>query len=126
MTGEEKLEGAISIIEGSIRIRFQDGTLQTLHSNNISLDEPETPLYSMVNKHIDRIYRPREEKEENLKYKEERKRAEKEAEKIEKGITKKEESKEEAKEGKTEEVVEEKKEGAPAKEKPEAKEKKKK
>lgn len=82
MTGKENLEWAISIIEWAIRIRFKDGTLQTLHSNNISLDEPETPLYSMVNKHIDVIYRPWEEKEENLRYKEERKKAEKAAEKL--------------------------------------------
>lgn len=86
MTGKEQLEWAISIIEWAIRIRFKDGTLQTLHSNNISLDEPETPLYSMVNKHIDVIYRPREEKEENLRYKEERKKAEKAAEQLEKWI----------------------------------------
>jgi len=88
MTGKENLEGAISIIEWAIRIRFKDGTLQTLHSNNISLDEPETPLYSMVNKHIDVIYRPWEEKEENLRYKEERKKAEKAAEQLEKWIAK--------------------------------------
>jgi len=50
----------------------------------VSLDEPETPLYSMVNKHIDVIYRPWEEKEENLRYKEERKKAEREAAKLEK------------------------------------------
>jgi hypothetical protein len=37
----------------------------------------------MVDKDIDVIYRPREEKEENLRYKEERKKAEKEAEKME-------------------------------------------
>lgn len=41
----------------------------------------------MVDKDIDVIYRPREEKEENLRYKEERKKAEKEAEKMEKGIS---------------------------------------
>ena len=49
----------------------------TLHSNDVRLDEPETPLHKMVNQHIDVIYRPREEKEENVKYKEERKKAEK-------------------------------------------------
>jgi hypothetical protein len=49
-----------------------------LHSNDIRLDEPETPLQKMVEKHIDVIYRPREEKDENLRYKEERKKAEKE------------------------------------------------
>lgn len=88
MTWKEQLEWAISIIEWAIRIRFKDGTIQTLHSNNISLDEPETPLYSMVNKHIDVIYRPWEEKEENLRYKEERKKAEKAAEQLEKGLAK--------------------------------------
>lgn len=41
----------------------------------------------MVDKDIDVIYRPREEKEENLRYKEERKKAEKAAENMEKGIT---------------------------------------
>jgi hypothetical protein len=38
----------------------------------------------MVDKDIDVIYRPWEEKDENLRYKEERKKAEKEAEKLEK------------------------------------------
>jgi DNA gyrase/topoisomerase IV subunit A len=83
MTGSETLEGWISIVEWAIRIRFQDGSLQTLHSNNIRLDEPETPLHKMVDKHIDIIYRPWEEKEENLRYKEDRKKAAKEADKFE-------------------------------------------
>ncbi len=82
MTGNEKLEGGISIVEWAIRIRFEDWSLITLHSNNIRLDEPETPLHKMVEKHIDIIYRPWEEKEENLRYKEERKKAEKESEKM--------------------------------------------
>jgi DNA gyrase subunit A len=77
MTGKETLEGGISIIEGAIRIRFDDGSMQTLHSNNIRLDEPETPLHKMVDQHIDVIYRPWEEKEENVKYKDEKKKAEK-------------------------------------------------
>jgi len=88
MTGKEILEWGISIIEWAIRIRFQDGTIQTIHSNSIHLDETETPLEKMVDKHIDVIYRPREEKEENMKYKEERKRAEKEAEMMEKWLYK--------------------------------------
>ena len=40
----------------------------------------------MVDKEIDVIYRPWEEKDENLRYKEERKKAEKEAEKLEKWL----------------------------------------
>ena len=77
MTGNEKLEWGISIIEGAVRIRFSDGSLKTLHSNDISLDEPETPLYKMVDQKIDVVYRPWEEKSENLKYKEEKKKSEK-------------------------------------------------
>lgn len=86
MTGTETLEWWISIIEWAIRIRFNDWSIKTLHSNDIHLDETETPLAKMVDKDIDVIYRPREEKEENLRYKEERKKAEKEAEKMEKWI----------------------------------------
>lgn len=48
-----------------------------MHSNDISLDEPETPLYKMVDQKIDVVYRPWEEKSENMKYKEEKKKAEK-------------------------------------------------
>lgn len=81
MTGNETIEGGISIIEGAVRIRFDDGSMITLHSNDIRLDEPETPLHKMVNQHIDVIYRPREEKEENIKYKEEKKNSEKSEEK---------------------------------------------
>lgn len=84
MTGEELLEWGISIIEWAIRLRFKDGSIRTIHSNDIHLDEPETPLAKMVNKSIDVIYRPWEEKEENLRYKEERKKAEKQAEILEK------------------------------------------
>ena len=79
MTGNEKIEGGISIIEGAVRIRFDDGKMITLHSNDIRLDEPETPLHKMVDQHIDLIYRPREEKEENTKYKDEKKKSEKES-----------------------------------------------
>jgi len=86
MTGKEILEWGISIIEWAIRLRFKDTTIKTLHSNDIHLDETETPLSKMVDKDIDVIYRPREEKEENLRYKEERKKAEKEAEKMENWI----------------------------------------
>ena len=86
MTGKEILEGGISIIEWAIRIRFKDTTIKTLHSNDIHLDETDTPLAKMVDKDIDVIYRPREEKDENLRYKEERKKAEKEAEKMEKWL----------------------------------------
>ncbi len=82
MTGNSKLEWWISIIEWAIRIRYPDWEITTLHSNDIRLDEPETPLHKMVDKEIDIIYRPREEKDENMKYKEDRKRAQKEEERL--------------------------------------------
>ena len=52
--------------------------MTTLHSNNVYLDEPETPLRKMVDQHIDIVYRPWEEKDENIRYKEEKKKAGKE------------------------------------------------
>ena len=42
------------------------------------MDEPETPLRKMVDQHIDIVYRPWEEKDENIRYKEEKKKAGKE------------------------------------------------
>lgn len=82
MTWNSKLEWGISIIEWAIRIRYPDWEITTLHSNDIRLDEPETPLHKMVDKEIDIIYRPREEKDENMKYKEDRKRAQREEERL--------------------------------------------
>jgi len=84
-TWDCKLEWWISIEEWAIRIRFTDWTIQTLHSNDVHLDMPDADLRKIVNKDIELIYRPWEEKEENLKWKEERKareKAEKEAERI--------------------------------------------
>lgn len=78
-TGNPQLQGAIWIEEWSIRIRFTDGNIETLHSNDVSLDEPDSPLYDMVKKPIEIIYRPWEEVEENMKYKEEKKQQAKEA-----------------------------------------------
>jgi DNA gyrase subunit A len=82
-TGDCKLEWGISIEEWAIRIRFTDWSLKTLHSNDVKLDMPDTPLKEIVKKDIELIYRPWEEKEENFKWKEERKareKAEREAE----------------------------------------------
>jgi hypothetical protein len=59
-------------------IRHKDGNLVSLHSNDIKLNEPEKPLKEIVKKDIELIYRPWEEKEENLKGKDERKNREKE------------------------------------------------
>ena len=74
MTGNDELEGWLSIIEWAVRLRFDDGSMETLHSNNIHLAEPETPLVKISDKAIAIAYRPWEEKDENRKYKEEKKK----------------------------------------------------
>ena len=81
VTGNDKVYGGIGIEEGGVRIRFTDGSMQTLHSNDIWLDDPETPMKDMVSKSIDVIYRPWEEVEANIKYKLEKKKEAKEAQK---------------------------------------------
>jgi len=74
MTGNDELEWWLSIIEWAVRLRFEDGSMETLHSNNIHLAEPETPLVKISDKAIAIAYRPWEEKDENRKYKEEKKK----------------------------------------------------
>lgn len=81
VTGNDKVYGGIGIEEGGVRIRFTDGAMQTLHSNDIWLDDPEAPMKDMVAKSIDVIYRPWEEVEANIKYKLEKKKEAKEAQK---------------------------------------------
>ncbi len=76
--GKFKIEWWFSMEEWSIRMRFTDGSLQTLHSDSIRLDEPDTPLVKIVDKKIELIYIPWEEKEENFKHKEEQKAKKKE------------------------------------------------
>ena len=74
MTGNDELEWWLSIIEWAVRLRFDDGSMETLHSNNIHLAEPETPLVKISDKAIAIAYRPWEEKDENRKYKDEKKK----------------------------------------------------
>ena len=77
VTWKANIQWWISIVEWSIRIRFKDGDLQTLHSNDVRLDEPETAMREMKKMHkkdIEIIYRPWEEKEENMKYKDDKKK----------------------------------------------------
>jgi len=69
MTWDEKLEWWISIVEWAVTFTFFDWTVKTIHSNDIHLDEPETPLRKIVDKKIDMVYRPWEEKDENTMYK---------------------------------------------------------
>ncbi len=81
VTGNDKVYGGIGIEEGGVRIRFTDGTMKTLHSNDIWLDDPDAPMKDMVDQSIDVIYRPWEEVEANIKYKLEKKKQAKEAQK---------------------------------------------
>lgn len=74
MTWNDELAWWLSIIEWAVRMRFNDWSMKTIHSNDIRLDEPETPLVKISDKNIEITYRPREEKDENVKYKEEKKK----------------------------------------------------
>lgn len=74
--------GGISIFEGAIRLRLHDGSIQTVHSNDCYLDEPGAGPEKITSKPIIGMFRPREEKKENMAYKEARK-AEEKAKKLE-------------------------------------------
>ncbi len=69
----EKIQGGMSVIEGKVRMRLQGGTIETVSSDDIFLAWPQAPLHPLASKDIELAYRPREEKEENMKYKDERK-----------------------------------------------------
>jgi DNA gyrase/topoisomerase IV subunit A len=66
--GGESVKGAISIVEGAVRMRMATGNVITKHSNDITLDDLQTPMEKLVSGSIDIVYRPREEKEENKRY----------------------------------------------------------
>jgi len=63
----------MSVVEGNVRTRLVDGSIKTYSNDDIFLAGPEAPLHSLTDKDIDIAYRPWEEKEENMKYKEEKK-----------------------------------------------------
>gem|GEM_PF-7018329 len=68
----------MSVVEGSVRLRLGDGSIVTYDCNDIYLGDPERRLKELTDQVIDMAYRPREEREENMKYKLERKQKEKE------------------------------------------------
>jgi hypothetical protein len=53
-------------------MRLENKSIITKHSNDLYLDIPESPLETLTSSPIDMIYRPREEKEENKKWKQEK------------------------------------------------------
>lgn len=69
--------GGISIYEGAIRLRLNDGSIQTVHSNECYLDNPGASPEKITSKPIIGMFRPWEEKSENMAYKEKRKAEEK-------------------------------------------------
>ena len=73
----EAIIWGISIYEGAIRVRLNDGSIQTIHSNDCYLDEPGAEPETITKKPIVGMFRPREEKKENVAYKEARKAEEK-------------------------------------------------
>lgn len=67
----------ISIFEGAIRLRLNDGSIKTVHSNDCYLDVPWASPDKITSKPILGMFRPWEEKAENMAYREERKAEEK-------------------------------------------------
>lgn len=73
----DNIVGGISIYEWAIRLRLNDGSIQTVHSNDCYLDEPGAEAETITKKPIVGMFRPWEEKKENVAYKEARKAEEK-------------------------------------------------
>lgn len=69
----ENIVGGTSIYEGAIRLKLNDGTIQTVHSDDCELNEPGSRPVEITKKPIMMMYRPREEKEENMAYREQQK-----------------------------------------------------
>jgi DNA gyrase subunit A len=69
-----------SIIEGGIRVKMQTGKIMNIHSNDMTLDDPMSALHNMTSGIIEKVYIPREEREQVYKNqkKEEEKRKEEE------------------------------------------------
>ena len=67
--GKNYLIWALSIEEWAITFKHDDDELTTIHSNDIHLDVPESPLASISKQPIKSVFRPREEKSENSSYK---------------------------------------------------------
>ena len=68
-----------SIIEWGIRVKMQTGKIMNIHSNDMTLDDPDSQLHTMTSGIIQRVYIPREEREQvykNQKKEEEKKKQE--------------------------------------------------
>lgn len=69
----DTITGSISIYEGGVRVRYEDGSLETIHSNKLYLDDPDGGMEVFAKKKVEHTFRPREEQKENVAYKEIRK-----------------------------------------------------
>lgn len=70
----EKIRWIISIEEWAVRIKNDKDEYVTIHSNDITLDMPESPLDTILKTGtIVHVFRPWEEKTENMQYKEDKK-----------------------------------------------------
>lgn len=78
LKNKQKLHGGIALQEGSVRVHLSDDSFATIHSNDIYMDIPETKLKKLTDKDIQSVFRPREERNENMAYKEEKKKQSKE------------------------------------------------
>ncbi len=83
----DKVIGAISIEEGAVRLRNQKDEYTTIHSDDVFLWMPEDGMDNLkVSSKITNVFRPWEEKTENMQYKEEKKQKIKELKEKEQGL----------------------------------------
>lgn len=75
---KQTLMGVMAVVEGNVRVRLEDDHIETFDVNDMYLGDPENRLKNLTKKAIASAYTPREEMEENMKYKEEKKLKEKE------------------------------------------------
>jgi len=63
---DEELRGVLSIDDGAITLRYKDGTLGKIHSNDVKLKNRYTPLDKISEKEVESVFRPWEEKDNRL------------------------------------------------------------
>jgi len=68
------LQGGMSVVEWNVRLRLSDGSVETHDCNDICLASPEKWLEKLTEKSIEIAYRPWEERDEDMKYKDDKNR----------------------------------------------------
>jgi DNA gyrase subunit A len=78
LESKQTIMGIMAVVEGNVRIRLDNDEIETYDINKMYLADPDASLDKLTKHSIAMAYRPWEEFEENMKYKEEKKQKEKE------------------------------------------------